>query len=517
MKKLLRKSKWLHKYFGLILLLFFAWMAISGILLNHPKLIENFNTPTFITPSHYYPNNWNRKSLKGIVYTKNIKSDSIIIYGNQGVFIKAANSDSITSYMNGDYPKPARLKRTNYLIADTLHKRLLAANNKGLYICKSGSSQWKQIDLPENKEYVNKIIIANDKIVVITKSCFYVSDFTDKLVFTRKIPKKHHKGQKTISLVNVFLELHDGRIFGFPGKILWDIAALVLFFLSISAFYIWFYPKKWKRNYKRKAIRISNKKKKPYRLFYKYHTKLGWYFAIILLIIFITGIFLRPPLIITLVNTNINEKYYPNFKNNNPWHHKIRNALYDSANDRIVLDCSDGIWAGSLFDNKEFEKLDLPISIFAMGANVFKEQTKNTWLIGSFGGLEEYNKSTNSVKSLLQIESFNKGMGRPAPILVTGYVNLPNGENRIVGHYKGLCNYKGEPDKNALPMPDVIRQNYRLPLWNFFFELHNARIFKTWIGGFYILVIPLGGLLGLFVLISGIYDYIASRKRTIKN
>ena len=46
-----------------------------------------------------------------------------------------------------------------------------------------------------------------------------------------------------------------------------------------------------------------------------------------------------------------------------------------------------------------------------------------------------------------------------------------------------------------------------MPFWNFLFELHNGRIFKGMLGSFYILIIPLGGIIGLLILLSGIFDY----------
>ena len=47
-----------------------------------------------------------------------------------------------------------------------------------------------------------------------------------------------------------------------------------------------------------------------------------------------------------------------------------------------------------------------------------------------------------------------------------------------------------------------------MPLWNYLFEIHNARFFKDVVGGLYILIIPLGSLLLLLITLSGIYDWI---------
>lgn len=31
-------------------------------------------------------------------------------------------------------------------------------------------------------------------------------------------------------------------------------------------------------------------------------------------------------------------------------------------------------------------------------------------------------------------------------------------------------------------MPEQIRSSYRMPLWNYLFEIHNGRFSKGWIG-----------------------------------
>ncbi len=42
-----------------------------------------------------------------------------------------------------------------------------------------------------------------------------------------------------------------------------------------------------------------------------------------------------------------------------------------------------------------------------------------------------------------------------------------------------------------------------MSLWNVALEFHTARIYKAFLGGLYILVVPLTGLFTLFILISG--------------
>ncbi len=376
----------------------------------------------------------------------------------------------------------------------------MAATNDGLYICDANTGKWQQNKSITSKEIL-KIISVDSRLLAVTKSDLWISD-RSQLQFKRWLPQRK-SAVKTISLVKVFFTLHDGSIFGLPGKIIWDIAGVVMIFLCISAFYIWYYPKKWRRQKRRKQKSTAKQEKNKFKFLFKYHKKLGWYFAILLLIIVFTGTFMRPPLIIALANGHISAKYYPSAKN--PWEHNIRNAFYDTANHRIVLDCADGTWTGAINRSVPFEQLDVDLPIFAMGATVFREEQPNVWLIGSFGGLYRYDVESNKIESVLKAKPV-KMRGRPASVMVTAFVNWNDSTQYVVGHYKGLCNLKGKP-LNEIEMPQAMVTNARLPLWNFFFEIHNARIFKAFIGAWYILIIPLGGLLCLLLLLSGIYDY----------
>ncbi len=484
-------------------------MSFSGVLLNHPRLIDNMAVPHFLVPDNYQPNNWNRSTLKGIVDPKHIKKDSLILYGNQGIFTASKDLKNIKPFMNGDFPNTPRQKRTNHVFSDKKYDRLLAATNKGLFYYRSKYNTWQELELPLLNEPVKKILQLPNELIVVTASAFYISPHTDRLKFEKCIPQKKVV-DTTIPLITVFFELHDGSIWGLPGKLIWDIAGIILFFLCISAFYIWYYPKKWKRNYKRKRKQIPISQKRKRSLLLKYHKKLGWYFTLPLIVIFVTGMFLRPPLLMGIVEGKIHKNWYPSIENRNPWNHKIRNAFYDSKGQQLILDCKDGIWSGGL--QQGFEKQKFPIQVFAMGATVFEEEQPGTWLIGSFGGLQRFYPESNNVESVLPLGSSTK-QGRPSSLLVTSFIQLPGKKEFVLGHYKGLCNLKGQPVPKALEMPHFIVKDYKMPLWNFLFELHNARIFRGWIGGAYMLVVPLGALLSLLILISGLYDYLITRKK----
>jgi hypothetical protein len=477
-------------------------MSLSGVLLNHPDMLRGLSAPSFLVPDHYYPDNWNRSSMKGMLCTD---SSSFFIYGNQGVFISPDKGKTIRSFMQGEFPKSPWEKRTNHLIFLNKTNQLLAATNKGFYICVRPLDVWESVVLPGNAEPVQKILFQGDTCIAVTNSEFYIAKDGDYGSFVKFIPQKAEE-EPEIPMFRVFLEIHDGSIWGLPGKLLWDFVGLTLFFLCFSAFYIWYYPKKWKRKYTQKQTQSSTTEKKLRSFYFKYHKKLGWYASAFYIVIIFTGIFLRPPLLVAIAGIKIDKKYFPATEHINPWNHKINNALYDSQNGQIVLECSDGLWAGQLTPEKPFKKLSLPIRVFAMGATVFEEVSKGTWLIGSFGGLEMFSLSDSSSISVLQQPPSNNPV-RPGSLLVTGYVRLPENKEYILGHYQGLSDTNGNPVPEEIPMPDEIKQQYKMPFWNFLFELHNGRIFKGVIGGFYILIIPLFGFFSLLIILSGIYDY----------
>ncbi len=283
MKIIYKISKWIHKYIGLILLLFIAWMSISGILLNHPGIFRYISVSKPFIPQSYYPKNWSRSSLKGIVYDEKNK-EQFYVYGRQGVYLTTDNGNNFMPFMEGEYPQKAWTRRTHHIYSDTNNNIFLAGTNSGLYRFDNESDKWKKVALPSQDEPIFKILKMEDNLLLISSSSLLVSKYNE-LNFTQHFPDKISPKNDRVSLVTLFLKLHDGGILGKFGHILWDIWGLIFFFLSLSAFYIWFYPKKWKRNYKKRKQKASKKEKKQRSFYLKYHKKLGLYVAVFLLII----------------------------------------------------------------------------------------------------------------------------------------------------------------------------------------------------------------------------------------
>ena len=200
MKKLFKLSKWIHKYIGLLLVLFLMWESASGILMNHPELISNISVPGWLIPSHYHIENWNRSSLTRIVYS-NTNKERLFGSGKLGVWESNDGGKTFYPFMKG-YTESYYYLKTNDLF---LHENdslqiLFAAADDGLYYNSFIDNVWKQINLSEEKESVKRILPVEEQLVVFTESNVYRSNIHNDLLSFRKVELWKIRSFKTIDL-----------------------------------------------------------------------------------------------------------------------------------------------------------------------------------------------------------------------------------------------------------------------------------------------------------------------------
>jgi hypothetical protein len=351
--------------------------------------------------------------------------------------------------------------------------------------------------------------------IVVTESNMYKTDLKGSNLNFNKIELKRNDSVKSVMLIDFFFHLHDGRIWGLPGKLLFDAVGIVIFFLSLSAFYTWYFPKMMKRK-REKRLSLNRTAKKVYKFFFKYHLKLGIWAAGITIIIAGTGFFMRPPMLVAIAEGSLNANYYPGALPENPWQEKIQNALYDPAEKKVVITTTEGIFSGNADFSAPFVKDSLNAPIFVMGATVFENYDSNGYLIGSFSGLFQLDKDKGySVDVLTGKEAENKSNIRPADIMVVGYFKTPDGEEFITSHAKGLQPVGNGEIKGRFNMPEELKSDLKMPLWNYLFEMHNGRLFRSVLGDYYILLVPMGALLFLIITVTGIYDWFILRTKRI--
>jgi hypothetical protein len=234
-----------------------------------------------------------------------------------------------------------------------------------------------------------------------------------------------------------------------------------------------------------------------------------------MLIIGGTGLFMRPPLLAFILG-DFPALFYPGKLSENPLEEKIHNALYDEITDKIILETSDGFYKISSNFSEKLEKIVFEVPVFVMGATVFELTKSGDFLVGSFSGLFLKKRNSGEVFDFLTGKKAEKVSSvRPGKTMITGFFESSKGEKFIFSHDKGLISLE-ETTLNSFKMPKKIQKNYKISLWNYLFEIHNARFFREWVGGFYILIIPLGSMLFLLISLSGIFDYFYRRQRTKK-
>ncbi len=503
LKRTFKISKAIHKYLGLFLVLYLMWMTITGVVLNHPKAISGISIPKSIIPEYYHVKEWHRGALRSVTFTDSLTGYA---YGKQGIFKTIDGGANFVEHMGGEFPTSSYYRKTTDVFFEQSSQKLIASTKVGFFAQKVGNSKWYKIESLKDAFDAVKVIKVKDRLIAASRTDFFECKNFENLNFKLLKTEKAYKSEY-ISIVDFFFKLHDGTIFGFPGKLIWDSFAVILLFLSITAFYLWFWPKRRKRQ-KRKDKTKPFKHKKKFNFFYKYHLKLGIYISLFLVIIVFTGMFIHPPLVMFISNGKIHKRYVPGSSDINPWQGKIRNILYDKGRDKIVVDGA-GLWEADADLNKPFDYSPLRVRIFAMGSTVFENESDSTLLIGSFGGLQRVNTHTGDISSMLpqsKTKSIRRGgLGR---YMVTGYFKSPDGREYFNDHSKGLFKIDGTKDDVGYTMPTFMNQEYKMSLWNYAFETHNGRIFKSLVGMFYFLINPLFGLLTLLVLISGIIDWL---------
>ncbi len=508
-----KKSRGLHKYLGLISLIYLMWMSLSGILLNHPDLIQHFSVPQSLLPPSYQMSNWNRGALNQLIFSR-INPEIAFASGKTGVWKSEDGGRHFRDFNQGLPESPFYRKTNSLVLIENPDPLLFAGTDDGLFVCNPTENNWQQLPLGQDRERIMKIVRVKQSLLVFTPSHLYVSEIsTDHLRFQPTNLIRDAELLKRVSLMKLFFDFHDGNIWDLPGRLLFDMAGLLVFFLCLSGVITWVFPKRPRQKFKR--IVSLNLSMPVFKFMFKYHLLLGIWVAALIGIIAGTGLFMRPPLISVIANASLPEAAYPGSLSQNPWDEKIQNAMVDERNDRIIIQASDGFWIGPSDLNSPFKQYDLDLPVFVMGATIFKPDDSGGIIAGSFGGLFRWDSNLKMTVDVLTGEEYSgESRFRPAEFMITGYFTTPKGDTFITAHKQGLKSLGSSG--LTIKMPDEIGQEYRMPLWNFLFELHNGRIFRDILGSAYILIAPIGALILLFLMFTGIFDWVYLKIRSGK-
>lgn len=503
MKKLRKYHKWPSLIVGFFLLLF----CTSGIIMNHRSVFASLNFPRQLLPGDYHYKNWNLASVKSFL---TLNDDSLLAYGNVGIWKTDKQMTEFKDF-NAGFGKGIDHRKI-FTMAKTSNNRLFAGTLFGLYEYNNNLNKWVKINLPVEDPRIVKVLENNGKLIILSRSEMWEMDLAGKkTIKTIEIPASSDYSGR-VGMFRTFWVIHSGELFGTVGKLIVDLVGLSVIFMTLSGFFYTFLPK-FSKSIKDKTLK---KLRKTNRKTINWHTLLGVYGIPFLLITVITGMFLRPPLLIPIVNKEIAAIPGSELATENAWHDKLRDITYDTVFNRFIISTSEGFIS---FDNKSgksvTQKFQIQPPVSVMGINAFEHLGGGDYLVASFSGIYRWNPATgNSIDMITGMPVTGIDEGNPfGRVAVAGIYMEGSTAKAILDYGSGWMNLK--PGLKP-QMPEII-SNQPISWWNLALEIHTGRIFSFLFGNFYILYVPLMGLTVLLILVTGFLMYWKSKKRKEKS
>ena len=504
MKTLRKYHKWPSLFIGFFLLIF----ALSGIVMNHRDWFASLNFSRQWLPPVYHYNNWNLAAIKGSI---ELNDSTILVYGNIGIYKTNKQFTKYTDFNTG--LGNGMDDRKVFTMLHSTSGEIYAGTLFGLRHYNPSLKAWEKIELPEKDPRVVKIAQSNDTIYILTRSHLYNfkdcnQGWTDLIQVT--VPKAENDDGKA-GLFRTLWIVHSGELLGLPGKIIVDLVGLIVIFITLSGFYYTLVPSLARRS----GDKLKKKLRRINRFTINWHNNLGVYALVFLLITTLTGMFLRPPLLIPIAYTRVNPIPGSILDNVNPWHDKLRDMLVDNTSGHIILSTSEGFYSFVPGKSDKSEAYQMQPEVSVMGITVFEHLEGNELLVGSFSGLYKWNTADNTINDYItgapaQIISRGNPFGAVA---VSGILMDGEKPTAMVDYDAGWMPLNQSRLKSE--MPDPIRK-LPISLWNLALEVHTGRIFSVILGDFYILYVPLMGLTTLLILITGIWLWLKMRNRSKK-
>jgi len=507
--KFIKRLRKYHKWPSILLSLFVLIFAVSGIVMNHRSLFSSVDIPRKYLLDDYKYQNWNNAAVKSAC---KLSPDSILIYGNIGVWL---TDSSFTSFTDFNHGFPAGIdNRKIFKLYYSNNGNLYAGTLFGLAQYDYNSGQWQLNSIPVHDKRVVDLMEKNDSLFILTRSYLLTTpDEPGSFNFKKYILPQPENYQDNEGLFKTLWVIHSGEIAGFAGKLFVDFIGLVFIFLTITGLIYWLFPK-WIRKRKRNEKQVSSIAKVN-RFSLKWHNKIGIWVAMFLVVTTLTGMFLRPPLLITIASSKVGKIPFTILDSPNPWYDKLRRIIYDEQKDQFLVGTNQGIYLadGDLNSDLKYIHPQPPISV--MGINVFKKIGNGNYLVGSFNGLFIWNPDFDRLVDIYNPQAnvhINKGGPPLSENMTAGFIDLGN-QQFVFDYNRGVetLNQSIEFPK----MPEDIRKASPMSLWNLALEFHTGRYYSFILGKLYILFIPLFGLTMLLILTTGFWLWwkIYRRKR----
>lgn len=537
-----------HRWLGLVLSVFMLVFCVSGIILNHREVFSGCEVSRKWLPASYHIKNFNNGVVKGTVVKKSAahspsseNCDSVLAYGCAGVFLTDSRLSTWQDF-NAGLLESIDERNVRHVVK-AKDGSLWCAALRDVYRYDENSHRWKKVELPGNEERIMDVALAKDSmtVVALTRSRVFTivpfvqygeivkigkSSSETYRVESKIIPAPKKYEPKT-TLFKLVWHLHSGEFFGLPGKLVVDAIALVLIVLSITGILLFILPYGIRRAKKLAAKARMKRLGKQFAWNMKWHNKIGYFTIVLTLWIAITGMCLRPPLMVPLVLSKLPQAVG---EDGNVWQDKLRAIRWDAVQGDWLVSTSEGFLrvdedfsqAPKMLPDDECPKLS------PMGVTVWESDGKGGWIVGSFRGIYRWNPVNHSLNQILDYFT-----GKPSeetsmiPIsdnLVCGYsedflggkplvFDFAKGVEDAKGQVVALCNDEPKTSRNEESMSDLICETAPMSLWNVALELHVGRCYSPFLGPLSDLFVFLSGLLITLVLLSG---YIISHRRRKK-
>lgn len=537
-----------HRWLGLVLSVFMLVFCVSGIILNHREVFSGCEVSRKWLPASYHIKNFNNGVVKGTVVKKSAahslsseNCDSVLAYGCAGVFLTDFRLSTWQDF-NAGLPESIDERNVRHVVK-AKDGSLWCAALRDVYRYDENSHRWKKVELPGNEERIMDVALAKDSmtVVALTRSRVFTivpfvqygeivkigkSSSETYRVESKIIPAQKKYEPKT-TLFKLVWHLHSGEFFGLPGKLVVDAIALVLIVLSITGILLFILPYGIRRAKKLAAKARMKRLGKQFAWNMRWHNKIGYVTIVLTLWIAITGMCLRPPLMVPLVLSKLPQTVG---EDGNVWQDKLRAIRWDAVQGDWLVSTSEGFLrvdedfsqAPKMLPDDECPKLS------PMGVTVWESDGKGGWIVGSFRGIYRWNPVNHSLNQILDYFT-----GKPSeetsmiPIsdnLVCGYsedflggkplvFDFAKGVEDAKGQAVALCNDEPKTSRNEESMSDLICETAPMSLWNVALELHVGRCYSPFLGPLSDLFVFLSSLLITLVLLSG---YIISHRRRKK-
>jgi len=496
--------------------LFFILWAISGVVMNHRQLFSGLDISRNLLPKEHRYVNWNNAAVKSAA---TLGHDSLLIYGNIGVWLSDDSFPSFTDFNNG-FPEGIDNRKILSLLVSS-KGNIYAGTLFGLFFYSFQEQKWINLQLPLKDKRIQWLIEKDGKIILLTRSdMFEAQDDPDHFELKELMLPPPEGYDNKAGLFRTIWVIHSGEIYGITGKLIVDVLGIIVILLAITGALHFAMPYALRKLKKQKKSLKSVSATK--RVSARWHKKAGIWIAIFLLINTITGMFLRPPLLITIANARIGKIPWSVLDTPNPWEDKLRALIFDEKLGGYLIGTNEGIFYADKSLSRKLVPLPGQPPLSVMGINVFQKIQDGKYLVGSFNGLFDWHLKRGGVPGggvpgggvpgdWVGV-SFNHFSGQiPQNInakskpfsdeMVSGYWRSDSGKYICFDYNRGAFSSKGL----SIPSMSVeILEKSPMSWWNFSLEVHTGRIFKPLLGDFYILIVPLLGIFGSIIVISGI-------------